>query len=98
MTIAIQAEEVKTYRIKFVLEDGRKVYTSRRGQIDQKTAAELSILNMTNIAGNAAYSNDLSLFTADYRLLEAAGVPYTMVKEVVTEDAAQPLDPEPKTQ
>lgn len=98
MTIAVKVETVKRYRIKFVLADGRNVYTSRRGQVEEKTVEELAAIDLTQIAGHAAYSSDLVIFSPDYSIFERMGVPYTMVTDVITEDTALPADPTALTQ
>lgn len=86
------------FRIKFVLPDGRKVYTSTRGVIDEKTIEQMAHLDFALIAKNAAYSEDLNLFSADYRFFERNGIPFVRVKTIVREPASKPIDPDAFTQ
>lgn len=57
-------KERRKWRWKLILEDGRKVYASKRGEIDLMTDSERFLAEMTGLSSRAmpCYTPDLSLF------------------------------------
>lgn len=81
---------MKQYRRKFILEDGRKIYASKRGQI--ALISQDSIDKTTNFS-LLAYSPDLSIMST-VSLMKSENHLYVRVVAQVFEPATDPLDPE----
>lgn len=79
------------YRLKFILEDGRKVYASKRGKIQLNPKEHLErFLPSTK---NNAYSTDLSLFSSP-DILKRMNLSYVKIEGAEIEEASEPIDPE----
>lgn len=72
---------MKQYRRKFILEDGRKVYASKRGEI--ALVSQKTVDNSTGFA-DMAYSPDL--------MMESDHKPYIRVVAQVFEPESSPVD------
>lgn len=78
------------YRLKFELEDGRKVYASKRGEIEVMTGERIKHIRPETIA-QMAYSLDLSVF-GPIDVLNKHNIPLVKIKRAVIEPTSKPLD------
>jgi hypothetical protein len=89
---------MELFRVKFVLEDGRKVYMSKRGLVhlqDQAGVAQVLKLRepRPGQAHRAAYTADLSAY-GSMSVFEPRGIPLVSIVLTVPEPADSPIDPE----
>lgn len=77
------------YRLKLILEDGRRVYASKRGQIELSTKKLWEQL-LPEVM-NFAYTKDLSMFSTP-DLLQSMNLPYVRVVGVKLEPSSYPID------
>jgi hypothetical protein len=78
-----------------VLEDGRKVYVSKRGQVHLMTrrSAEEMVEIRKRFAGSMVYTSDLG-FYGDRRIFAESQTPVVAVVLTVPEPAGHPVDRE----
>ena len=80
---------MKHYKVKYLLEDGRLIYASKRGEIETITEDQKD--TTLAAAETAAFSKDLITFSSvDY--FEALENPYIRVTSVTLEPVDDPLD------
>jgi len=83
------------FRIKSVLEDGRKVYMSKRGRIDvlDRSGAERVLRMRSDGPDKFAYTSDLAWY-GSRELFEPRGIRMVGVVLTVSESASDPIDRE----
>lgn len=84
------------FRIKFILEDGRKVYMSKRGLVhlqDQRGVDMVLKLRWGPGSETMAYTADLSTY-GSRSLYEPQGIKMVGIVLAVSESADDPIDPE----
>lgn len=80
---------MEQFRLKFILEDGRKVYASKRGEIQLGPKDHLE--RLTASMSDAAYTPDLGMFS-NSSVLKGMGRPYVKVVRTEIEPATAPID------
>ena len=82
---------MQQYRLKFILEDGRKVYATKKGKIE--TSTEEALIRVSRTSKDCAYAKDLSLF-AQASFFESQGRDCVRVVDSVIEPAFLSIDDE----
>ena len=79
-----------SFRVKFVLEDGRFVYPTDKGRVHVAPRDQLATQLPTMIR-DMAYTADLGMF-GPAAMFERAGKPFVRIRDAVFEDAESPID------
>lgn len=80
------------HRLKWTLEDGRKVYISLRGKIDAREMNEWSVVDFErSLTDDSAYSEDLTIF-GQASFFYKLDIPYVRCKSYKFEEETQPID------
>ena len=80
---------MKRFGLKLILADGRKVYASKRGEIQILT--EQQAANLTRMVGISGYTPTLSMF-GPAEMFESQGVDFVRVVASSLESADEPVD------
>ena len=80
---------MKNFRIKFILNDGRRIYPTDGGRFQLVDADALSSPTTKSIVAHGAYTSSLSIF-----VMGASGEGYVRISEAVLEPVTSPVDAE----
>lgn len=78
------------YRLKLILEDGRKVYASKRGQIELCTKEKYE--KLLPAAMHFAFTKDLTTMSP-LEMMKSLDLPYVRIVAVEPEPSSDPIDP-----